>query len=364
MVKILKSSFGKTIDPLTLKTVEVYRYTMTNNNNMSVSVITLGATIQSIQYPDKYGNVEDVCLGFDSLKDYIYYKNKLIGATVGRVANRVAEGKFSMDGNEYIVKKNLNNKHQINGGFIGFDCMIWQVIKEHSNGIIMQHVSIHGFEGYPGKLTTKIEFTLDDNNKLGICIISKTNKKTPVNIANYLFLNLAGHNSRKEALFQHNIMLKSRQIVDCDHEQIPNGSLRPVKYTLYDLRKYVNLGKRLKKFFNHPIKGFDNHYCIDAVGNLVPVCKIIHPCTGRWLEFSSTQPAVHFLTCNDWPDIEQAGIEPIVGKNGAIYAQYGAFCLSAQQYPDAMNHTNFPNIFLKRKQKYCQKSEYLFGCAD
>lgn len=140
----------------------------------------------------------------------------------------------------------------------------------------------------------------------------------------------------------------------------------PVKHTPYDLRKYVNLGKRIKKFFSHSIKGFDHNYCIECAcdGIMKPIAKVIHPCTGRFLEVSSNQPSVLFNTCNDWPDIDKAGIEPIIGKSRGVYAQYGAFCLATQNYPDAMNNSNFPCVFIGPKQTYCHKVVYHFGCCE
>ncbi|XP_037823432.1 galactose mutarotase-like [Lucilia sericata] len=365
MVIINTSIFGTALNPLTTKPVDVYRIVMTNNNNMSVAILTLGATIQMIKYPDKHGNIEDICLGFDNIQGYIDHKTKYIGATIGRVANRVAQAKFTLDEKECCLTKNLKDKHQLNGGFIGFDSMIWELIEENENGIILQHINPAGSEGYPGQLTTTITYNLDDNNNLGIYIEAKANRKTPVNISNNLYLNLAGHNTRKEALFQHNIMIKSNKIVECDKELIPTGCLMPVKHTPHDLRKYVNLGKRLKKFFNYPNKGFHNNYCIDSCeGQVKPIAKVIHPCSGRWLEIFSDQPSVHFSTCNDWPDIDKAGAEPIIGKSRAVYAQYGAFCLACQNYPDAMNQCNFPNVFIGPKQKYCHTVVYRFGCCE
>ncbi|XP_065362109.1 galactose mutarotase-like [Calliphora vicina] len=366
MLRIDKCNFGSALNPLTTKPVDVIRYVMTNNNNMKVAVLTRGAVIQMIKCPDKHGNIEDICLGFDNVQGYIDNKTTYIGATIGRVANRVAQGKFTMDEKECCVSKNWKDKHQVNGGFIGFDSVIWEVIEENDNGIVMQHINPHGLEGYPGQLTTNITFTLDDDNNFGVCIEAKANRKTPVNITNLLYLNLAGHNARKEGLYQHNMMIKSNKIIDCDNEQIPTGCLMPVKHTPYDLRKYVNLGKRLKKFFSHAIKGFDHNYCIEGVcdGIMKPIAKVIHPCTGRFLEVSSNQPTVQFHTCNDWPDIDKAGVEPIIGKSRGVYAQYGAFCLATQKYPDAMNNSNFPCVFIGPKQTYCHKVVYHFGCCE
>ncbi|KAM7358738.1 galactose mutarotase-like [Cochliomyia hominivorax] len=365
MLKIEKAPFGSALNPLTTKPVDIQQISLINNNNMKVNILTRGAVVQSIIYPDKFGNIADVCLGFDKIQDYIDHKNTYMGAIIGRVANRVSEGKFCLDDFEYSLTKNFKDKYQLNGGFNGFDSMIWDIIEEKANGITLQHINPDGMEGYPGQLTTTVKFTLDNNNMLGICLEALANKKTPVNLSNYLFLNLAGHNARKEGLFEHNILLKCNKIVECDQDQIPTGCVMPVRHTPYDLRKYVNFGKRLKKFFNHTIKGFDQNYCLDNCdGSVKPVAKVIHPCTGRFVEISCNQPTVQLLTCNDWPDIDKAGAIPIIGKAKAVYAQYGAFCLAPQGYPDAVNNLNFPSVMLEPKKKFCYKVLYRFGVCE
>ena len=361
MVQITKAPFGKALNPLTTKPADVFSYTLTNDNNVSVVILTRGATVQSIKTPDKFGNIDDVCLGFDTLQPYIDYKNLYMGAVVGRVANRISDAKFVMDCKEYCLTKNYKDKYQINGGFNGFDTMIWDMIKEKPNGIVLQHINPHGMEGYPGKLNATVTYTLDDCNNFRMCFEATSNKKTPVNMSNYLYLNLAGHHSRKEGLFEHNIKIRCSKIVETDKERIPTGCLMPVKHSPYDLRKYVNLGKRLKKFFTYPIKGFDDLYCIDSKPDeMVYVSKVIHPCTGRMLEVLTNQNAVQFGTCSEFPDIG----DPIIGKSHAIYAQYGGFYLATQNYPDAVNNCHFPCTLIKPKEKYCHDVIYRFGCCE
>lgn len=364
MTRVGLGSFGSALNPLTNKLVDIHRYVLINENNMRVGILTRGATVQSITCPDKQGNMVDVCLGFDDIQDYIDHKNLYMGSCIGRVVNRIAGGKFTLDDQECELTKNVKDKHQINGGFNGFDNMIWELVEEKSNGIVLQHINPDGFEGFPGELTIKITFTLDNENTFGICIEASASKRTPVNLTNMLYLNLAGHNARKEGLYEHNIILKSNKIVEYNLEQIPTGCLMPVRHSPYDLRKYVNLGKRLKKFSSHTIKGFEHNYCIDNCEGLVkPVAKIIHPCTGRFLEVSTNQPTIQFMTCNNWPDIEP-GVEPIIGKSRAIYVQHGAFCLAPQGYPDALNNMNFPSVILEPKKNFCYKVLYHFGVCE
>lgn len=365
MIQITKSSFGKALNPLTTKPADVFSYTLTNENNVSVAILTRGAAVQSIKTPDKFGNIDDICLGFDTLQDYINHRNLCMGSVAGRVANRISEGKFLMDCKEFCLTKNYKDKYHINGGFNGFDTMIWSVLTEKKDGIVLEHVNPAGLEGYPGKLTTTVTYSLDDCNNFRMCLEATSNRKTPINMSNYLYLNLAGHNLRKEGLYEHNIKINSNKVVETDKELIPTGCLMPVKHTPYDLRRYINLGKRLKKFFTYPIKGFDTIYCIDSKpGQMVRAAKVIHPCTGRCLEVFTNQNAVQFGTCSEFPDIGQVGADPIIGKSRAAYTQYAGFYLATQNYPDAVNNDHFPCTLIKPKEKYCHDVVYRFGCCN
>uniref|UniRef100_A0A1B0G2S3 Aldose 1-epimerase n=1 Tax=Glossina morsitans morsitans TaxID=37546 RepID=A0A1B0G2S3_GLOMM len=363
MVCVVEDEFGTVQDPLTGKALKVRRFTMTNCHQLSVSVITRGATVTSIKFPDKRGQIDDVCLGFDDVQGYVSNRKSYMGAILGRVANRISNGKFEMACSEVCVSKNLSNKHQLHGGFVGLDSVVWEVCKVRSNGLDLTHCNPSGHEGYPGELTVIVSFTLDDCNSFRICIEAESTDCTPVNISNNIHFNLAGHAAGKESLYEHSVLIKADKVVDTDNDQIPTGMLMPVKNTPYDVRKFTNLGKTIKKFRNCPITGFDKSFCVDVrPGNPETIAKIVHPYSGRWLEVITNQPTVVFYTANNLPNMD-ATEYPVIGKDGAIYEKHGAFSFQTQQYPDAMNHKTFPDVILKPCDKYYHEVIFKFGAC-
>lgn len=361
MVCIEEDEFGICQDPISHQPMKIRRFTLTNRNKLSISIITRGATVTGIKFPDKNGEVADIVLGFDDVQGYMAYANAYMGCMIGRVANRISNAKFQIGCKDIVLTKNLDKKHQINGGFTGFDTVIWEVRGVTEHGIELYHCSPDNHEGYPGQLTTTVKFTLNESNCFRITIEADTTAETPVNICNNIYFNLAGHETGKDSLYEHSVQINADKVVDVDNNQIPTGLLMPVKNTPYDLREMSNMGRCIKKFKNCKIKGLDCHFCVDVLpGRLEAMAKVVHPASGRWVEIQSNQPAVAFYTGNNLPDMETAEF-PMIGKSGAIYEQHGAFSFQSQKYPDAVNQKSFPNIMLKPDEKYFHEVMYKFG---
>ncbi|KAI8117214.1 hypothetical protein FF38_06923 [Lucilia cuprina] len=361
MVVVKEEDFGSIVDPMTKQPAKVRRITLSNDHQMSVQLLTLGVNIASVRLPDRNGQVDELSLSFDNVEGYIATQPAYIGATMGRVANRVANGRFTLNGKEIQVTKNFKDKYQLHGGFIGFDSVIWEVVQTLPDGVIFKHISPDGHEGYPGEVTCTITCTLNDNNEFRMQIEATTNQTTCVNVTNHAYFNLAGHNSGKLGLSQHTVMINADNIVDTDLDQIPTGKLSPVANTVYDLKTPAKMADRLPLFKDKPINGYDNCYCVNLEGNKTTrIARVEHPESGRWLEILTNQPGVQFYTSNNLPDVEN-GAPALEGKGGARYVKHGAFCLETQKYPDSMNHTNFPTIFLNPGEKYYHDVVYKFG---
>ncbi|EDV96625.1 galactose mutarotase [Drosophila grimshawi] len=364
-IKIEEEIFGLAKNPFTNVPEMVRRFTMINKNQMSVSVIQLGAIIQSICMPDAYQKIEDVCLGFEDIASYVNTKAAYIGGTLGRVANRVANGEYVVGETKYALTKNFQNAYQLHGGFVGFDSVIWEVVRTSDLGITFKHVSPDGHEGYPGQLTATITYWLDNSNRFGVRFEATTTKTTPVNLSNHAYFNLAGHASGPKGLAEHRVEIMSSKVVDTDNHQIPTGNFLDVNDTVYDMRIPVLLGDRLKQFDNRLIKGYDNCFVVnenkDTGINLV--AKLLHPPSGRSMEIYSNQPGLQFYTANNLPD-EEKGDTPMIGKDCTHYHKHGSFCVETEKFPDSMNHPDFPSIFLNPGEKYLHEVIYKFDVEE
>lgn len=364
-VTVEEEIFGLAKNPYTKVPEMVRRFTMTNPNQMSVSVIQLGAIIQSVRMPDAYQKIEDICLGFDDIASYMSTRTAYIGGTLGRVANRVANGEYTVGEKVYKLTKNFKNTYQLHGGFVGFDSVIWEVVHKSDLGITFRHVSHDGDEGYPGRLATTITYWLDNHNRLGVRYEAYTDKTTVVNLSNHAYFNLAGHAAGPKGLAEHTVEIMSKKIVETDDAQIPTGKLISVDDTVYDMRIPVLLGDRLKQFGNHRINGYDNCFVVnegkDTGTNLV--AKLQHKPSGRAMEVYTNQPGLQFYTANNLPD-EVNGDNPMIGKECSHYRKHGSFCVETEKFPDSMNHPEFPSIFLSPNEKYLHEVIYKFNIEE
>ncbi|XP_034656255.1 aldose 1-epimerase [Drosophila subobscura] len=354
--------FGLAVNPFTKAPEMVRRYTLSNSNRMSISVIQLGAIIQSVRMPDAYEKVDDICLGFDDIASYVSTKAAYIGGTLGRVANRVANGEYVVGETKVQLTKNFQNKYQLHGGLVGFDSVIWEVVQKSEDGIVFRHVSAHGHEGYPGTLTCLISYWLDNENRVGVRFEATTDRRTAVNISNHAYYNLAGHGAGFKGLAEHTVEIAASKIVETDDAQIPTGQLINVDDTVFDLRLPVLLGDRLMQFDESLIDGYDNCFVVNGgsvQSSMNMVAKLVHPPSCRVMEVWTNQPGMQFYTANNLPD-EKSGDVPMIGKDCTHYVKHGSFCVETEKFPDSMNHPEFPSIFLEPGEKYVHEVMYWF----
>ncbi|XP_059483137.1 galactose mutarotase-like [Neocloeon triangulifer] len=351
--RIEEDSFGTFFDEELKTSVPVRRFTLTNSRNVCVQIINYGATITNIIVPDKNGIFADINLGFDNMEGYTKnWVNPYFGAVVGRVANRIGKAQFSIKGQTFHVSKNIGENH-LHGGFKGFDKKIWDANVEGVK-VTFSYVSKDGEEGYPGSVLVAATYSLSEASELLLEMTATTTKPTPVNLTNHAYFNLAGHEKGQEGLNEHKVQINA-SFYTPTVDSIPTGEIKPVAGTTYNL----TVPKLLKEVLPWtPDDGFDLNYCVNTSKppTIVLVAKVTHPPSGRLLEVYSDQPGVQFYSSNNLPS------ENILqGKGGCFYTKHGAFCLETQNYPDAVNHVNFPKAVLLPGETYRHNVKYYFG---
>lgn len=343
-----KMDFGKTSDG-----TPVELYVLTNNKGVVAKIMTYGALLTELHVPDRDGKFDDVVLGFDNLKSYLA-GHPFFGATVGRVANRIAKGKFKLDGKEYTLATN-NGPNSLHGGIKGFDKMVWKaepVEAREGVGVKFTYRSPDGEEGYPGNLTCTVTYTLTNQNEVKIDYAATTDKATPVNLTNHSYFNLGG--IKGGSILNHELMLVASQYSPTDDTLIPTGEIRPVKGTPLDFTNPTSIGARIAQLKGKPV-GYDHNYLIRRDGEgLVLAANVYEPRTGREMLMYTTEPGVQLYTGNFLDG-------KLKGKGGVAYDQYHGFCLEAQHFPDSVNHPNFPSIILAPGKTYTQTTVYKFA---
>ncbi|RXH54851.1 aldose epimerase family protein [Granulicella sibirica] len=311
-------------------------YTLTSGK-VEARIMTLGARIVSLKVPDRNGNVADVVLGYDTVAEYQKDGNSYFGAIVGRYGNRIAKGKFSLDGHDYQVPTN-NNGNSLHGGLIGFDSLVWTG-KQVPDGVEMTLVSKDGDQGYPGTLTAHVTYTLK-GSALKIDYSMSTDKDTVVNLTNHSYFNLSGEGNG--TILDDLLTIPAARYTPVDSGLIPTG-IESVAGTPLDFRKPTPIGARINDP-NDQLKiagGYDHNWVLsDTPGVLKEAAKVEDPKTGRVLTVMTTEPGVQFYTGNFL-----TGKQP--GKGGASYPKNAALCLETQHFPDSPNHPAFPSTELK-----------------
>lgn len=351
-MQIKKDSFGKTADG-----VAVDNYTLTNAKGMEVKITNYGGIVNSLKAPDRNGKYEDVVLGYDNLDGYLK-SSPYFGALIGRYGNRIAKGRFKLDGVEYKLAIN-NGVNALHGGERGFDKRVWTAreIPATADGVGLEltYVSKDGEEGYPGTLTTKVTYTLTNDNELKINYEATTDKDTVLNLTNHSYFNLAGSGD----ILKHSVTLNADRYTPIDSGLIPTGELAPVKGTPFDFTTSHEIGERIDTQGNQQLtygKGYDHNFVLNKTsetGTSLAV-TVTEPTTGRVMEVSTTQPGVQFYTGNVLDGT-------ITGKRGVVYAKRTGFCLETQHFPDSPNHPNFPTTTLKPGETYKQTTVYKFS---
>jgi aldose 1-epimerase len=332
---------------------EVELYTLTNRNGMKVSLATYGATVVDLFTPDRSGRLADVALGFDTFHPYLT-KSPYFGCIAGRYANRIANGRFTLDGKTYQLAKNDGPNH-LHGGVKGFDKQVWQgqIVKTTQPAVRFTLHSPDGQEGYPGNLVAKVTYTLTDRNQLRISYEATTDKPTIINLTNHTYFNLAG--AGNGSILDHEIKIHADRFTPVNKTLIPTGELKKVEGTVMDFRKPTAIGARIKEVGGKPV-GYDHNYVL----NKCPLMKrsvaaeVYEPKSGRMMKVCTDQPGIQFYSGNFLDGT-------IRGKGGKIYRQYDGFCLETQHFPDSPNEPRFPSTVLKPGQTYKTTSVYQFG---
>lgn len=332
-----------------------------NNNGMRVRVLEHGCTIVSVEVPDREGRMADVALGFDDAAEY-RRRHPYFGCVVGRFGNRIAGGRFSLDGHTYQLATNNapgGIPCHLHGGVVGFDQRFWGVERSQNSGaqeLRFHRVSLDGEEGYPGNLVVSVAYRLTDENALEIVYEARTDAPTPVNLTNHSYFNLHGEGAGKDIL-DHELTLHASRFLPTDAGQIPTGELRAVEGTPFDFRQPRTIGERIHQADPQLLgaSGYDHNWVLDAGGGALELAaEVYEPVSGRVMEVFTTEPGVQLYTGN----LLDGGC---IGKSGRAYARHGGLCLETQHFPDAPNRPEFPDTILRPGGIYRSKTVYRFG---
>jgi len=341
-VNITKKHFGQMPDG-----AEVYLYTLTNDLGFEVAIINYGGAITSLKVPDREGVLGDIVLGYETLDDYVG-NPRYFGALIGRHANRVALGKFSLNGVEYQLDQN-NGVNHLHGGFKGFDKRVWNASEEQrrdSAVLHLEYVSEDGEEKYPGTVSAVVSYLFSDN-ELRLDYAATTDTDTIVNLTNHSYFNLKGEGT----ILDHELTLNADSFTPVSEDLIPTGEIKAVEGTPMDFRQ----GKRIGSEISDVTGGYDHNFVLnERDGALRSVGRLYEASTGRILEILTTQPGMQFYSGNFLDG-------SLVGKNGVVYHKYTGLCLEPQHFPDAPNHPNFPSTVLRAGEEYKQSTVFKFS---
>jgi aldose 1-epimerase len=349
---VTKQAFGQTADG-----VAVELYTLTNPEGLEVRAMTYGGIVLSLKVPDRDGKLGDVVLGYDTLDGYLK-ASPYFGAIIGRYGNRIAGGKFSLDGQSYTLAAN-NGKNALHGGVKGFDKVVWKaepLEQADRVGVVFSYTSPDGEEGYPGTLQSTVTYALTDANELVFEYQAVTDKATPVNLTQHSYFNLAGDGSGD--VLGHELMLNASRFTPVDSTLIPTGELSSVEGTPFDFRTATAIGARIAAD-DEQIGfggGYDHNFVLDREGapGLVLAARVHEPTSGRVMEVRTTEPGVQFYSGNFLDG-------SITGKGGHVYGHRTGFCLETQRYPDSPNKPDFPSTILRPGETYRSRTVYAFS---
>jgi aldose 1-epimerase len=330
-------------------------YTLKNAHGIEIKAMNYGGIIVSIRVPDRKGQFADVVLGHDKLEGYIP-NPPYLGAIVGRYANRIANGTFTLDGKAYTLPKN-DGPNTLHGGTTRtFDKVAWEAEPlKGKNGVAFSYLSKDGEEGFPGNLKVKVTYTLTDSNELLIDYEATADKATPINVSQHSYFNLAGQGTGD--ILDHEVMINADRFTPVDKNLIPTGELRPVKGTPMDFTTAMKIGARIDDNYEQLQlgHGYDHNYVLNRKGpGMQLAARVYEPTSGRVLEVSTTQPAVQFYSGNFLDGT-------VTGKEDRVYKRRYGFCLETQHFPDSPNHPNFPSTILKPGETFHQKTSFKFS---
>jgi aldose 1-epimerase len=351
-MQVKKESFGRMADG---QSVDIY--TLTNSQGAEARITNYGGIVVSLKMPDRSGALDDVVLGFNTLDGYLKAPTVYFGALIGRYGNRIAKGRFTLNGKEYKLATN-NNENHLHGGIRGFDKVLW-VAKPLSASagaaLELTYLSKDGEEGYPGNLSVRVVYTLTDANELKIDYMATTDRDTVVNLTHHSYFNLAGEGNGD--ILQHEVQIEADQFTPVDASLIPTGELRKVAGTPLDFTQPTVIGARIGaddeqlKFGN----GYDHNWVLrGTMGRLRQAARVTEPKSGRVMEVWTTEPGIQFYSGNFLDGT-------LTGKRGNIYQQRFGLCLETQHFPDSPNKPNFPSTVLRKGGRYETHTVYKFS---
>lgn len=342
--------FGRTTEG-----TSVERYFLTNSTGMEVWITTYGGIVAALKAPDRHGEMADVVLGFDTLAEYLE-STRYFGVIAGRFANRIAKGRFTLDGRPVCLGQNRGENH-LHGGFKGFDTVVWkgsEINRAGAVGVELSYLSKDGEEGYPGNLQATVTYLLTENNELRIEYSATSDKPTIVNLTNHSYFNLAGAGD----ILGHELTIQAEQFTPVDQTLIPSGELRSVSGTPFDFTK----PRLIAEGINSPDEqltlagGYDHNFVLQKpLGEWRPAATLHEARSGRTLDILTTQPGLQFYSGNY--------IEGIVGKGGRFYGKHAGCCLETQHFPDSPNHPSFPSTILRPGEEYHEATILRFSAA-
>ncbi len=348
--------FGKTSEG-----TPVELYTLKSDEGLIAKVMTRGATLVQLHVPDKDGKVEDVILGWDDVAGYESEDNQYFGCTTGRVCNRIAKGKFSVDGKEYMLAINNDPNHLHGGEKRSLDKVVWNakgVTNDRGHGVLLSYTSPDGEEGYPGNVKITVSyFVPKKSNNLAIRYIAMTDSATPLNLTNHAYFNLGGAGS--ETVLDHILKLNASHYTPVDDTLIPTGEIASVADTVLDFTKPKRIGARIEKLTDTAALGYDHNFVLNEKDDKSKffnlAATLTHRESGRVLRVLTKEPGIQFYSGNF--------LKGQKGKDGKTYAHRSGLCLETQHYPDSVNQKNFPNTVLKPGEKYETSTMLSFSIA-
>ena len=324
---------------------------------LEMRVLTYGGIIASLRVPDRNGVADDIVLGHDALDGYLT-DSPYFGALIGRCANRIANGRFSLDGVTYQLPRNNGGQH-LHGGSCGFDKALWRATSsacETGAGIVLEHTSPDGDQGYPGTLDARVEYTLGMDDTLAIEYTAITDRATVVNLTQHSYFNLSG--ARAGDILSHELTIHADRFTPIDERLIPTGAIESVKATPFDFRSPTPIGARVDDA-NEQLRfagGYDHNFVLSraASGELAPALRVTEPLSGRTLDVLTTQPGLQLYSGNFLDGT-------ITGKDGRRYDHRAGFCIETQHFPDSPNHPAFPTVVLRPGERHRSRTVFAFG---
>lgn len=342
----------------TVKGKNTQLYSLTNGHGLKVDISNFGGIVTSIMAPDRDGNLEEITLGFDTLGHYLR-PHPFFGALVGRYGNRIAKGKFTLDGKSYDLAKNNMGNH-LHGGNVGYDKVVWKPTLTEKDGLpelVLQYTSPDGEEGYPGNLNIKVGYSFNQDNELSIDYTATTDKPTVVNLTNHTYFNLTGN--AKRDILDHTIKINASRFVPVDETLIPTGELQSVEGTPFNFLEPQTIGDRIDAD-HEQIRyggGYDHCWVLNRArgsDDLMFAARVKEPNSGRILEVYTTEPGVQFYTGNFLDGT-------LTGTGGVVYEKRYGFCLETEHFPDSPNQESFPSVVLRPGETYHTRTVYKFG---